>query len=416
MLTLYNQFIRLYFIGIRLASIWNKKAAAWINGRKSLFEDLEKAIGNEGRIIWMHCSSAGEFEQGKPLIESLKKEYPAYKILVSFFSPSGFDTAHNYQDADYITYLPLDTQKNAERFLRTVKPKLVIFVKYEFWYHHLNATAFLQIPLLLVSAVFRKEQVFFKSYGSFYRRMLLLFRDIFVQDEVSLLLLRENGISHATICGDTRFDRVTKLSSQFLAIDFIQNFIGDKNVIVAGSTWEGDEILLAAYAKENPQLKFIVAPHEMAPSHLSSLKNLFPVHILYSEYTTDASQQNAQTLIIDSIGLLSRLYKYATLTYVGGGFTKDGIHNILEAAVWGKPVVFGPNYKKYREAGELIDAAGGFSVSTEEEFKKLADHLLMNEDYLQATGNKAQNYIKKNTGATKKILQAIQEKRLLTRL
>lgn len=416
LLLLYNLFIRLYFIAIRIASLWNQKAAAWIRGRKHLFAELEQRLHPNDKILWMHCSSAGEFEQGKPLIEALKKDYPSHKVLVSFFSPSGFAVAKNYLPADYITYLPLDTRKNAERFINLVKPVLVIFVKYEFWYHHLKAAAFRHIPLLLVSAVFRKEQVFFKSYGRFFRQILFLFRHIFVQDQTSLRLLQEKGMNHTSISGDTRFDRVQIIKENFSEIDFIQRFSNNKKLMVAGSTWEGDEVLLADLAKEHPELKFIIAPHEINAAHVSSLKNLFPNCILYSGYTNGSKNKDVQFLIVDFIGLLSRLYKYATITYVGGGFTKDGIHNILEAAVWGKPVIFGPNYKKYREAGELINAGGGFSIGTTEELKKLAGHLLSSESDLQASGNKAKNYIEQNTGATEKILQLIQEKRLLTRL
>jgi 3-deoxy-D-manno-octulosonic-acid transferase len=414
LLLLYNLFIQLYFIGIHLASLWNKKAAAWILGRKSLFEEVEKKIAAGDRIIWMHCSSAGEFEQGKPLIEALKKEYPSHKILVSFFSPSGFSIAKNYKPADYITYLPLDTRKNAERFVKLVKPELVIFVKYEFWYHHLATVAFHHIPLLLVSAVFRKEQLFFKRYGKFLRQILFSFRHIFVQDLASLQVLEQNGITHCSISGDTRFDRVKEIRNHFLEIDFVQNFISNHKVIVAGSTWEGDEKLLAGYVTNKPDVKLILAPHEINQSHISSIRSLYPDHILYSEFSTYVNKEAAQVLIIDSVGLLSRLYQYATITYVGGGFTKDGIHNILEAAVWGKPVIFGPNYKKYREANELIVAGGGFSISTSEELKKLADNFFRNEKDLQATGSKAKNYIEENKGATQKILWVIQEKRLLT--
>lgn len=416
MLILYNLFIQFFFAGIRVASLWNKKAAVWIEGRSALFSDLENEITPDDKIIWMHCASAGEFEQGKPLIEALKSEYPEHKMLISFFSPSGFEVAKNYSYADYITYLPLDTPKNAARFLQLIRPELVIFIKYEFWYHHLSAAAFRHIPLILVSAVFRKDQVFFKPYGKFFRQMLFLFRHIFVQDLASLELLLANGITHCSSSGDTRFDRVTALASHFSEIDFVQDFIGDKEVIVAGSTWAGDEELLAAYLKDHLHTKLILAPHEITPGHISAIRRLFPPCVLYSGYEKSSDAQRCQVLVIDSIGLLSRLYKYATVTYVGGGFTKDGIHNILEAAVWGKPVLFGPNYKKYREAGELIKAGGGFSISSSAEFEKLASALFTEDAHRQAVGAKAERYVKEGAGATKVILEAIQAKRLLTRL
>jgi 3-deoxy-D-manno-octulosonic-acid transferase len=391
----------------------------------------------------MHCSSAGEFEQGKPIVEALKAEYPHYKILVSFFSPSGYAVAQHYVYADYVTYLPLDTRKNAERFLKTVRPELAIFVKYEFWYHHLHAGAFRHLPLLLVSAVFRKDQIFFKGHGRFFRQMLMFFRHIFVQDEASLQLLKTAGITASSVSGDTRFDRVKEVRSGFREVEFIRDFVADKKVIVAGSTWEADESLLAQYTSKHAEVKLIIAPHEISATHLARLQSLFGDVYLYSlttqqhsifplpnstgsggveinkDDTADLHQsflQKAQVLIIDSVGLLSRLYNYADVTYVGGGFSKDGIHNILEAAVWGKPVIFGPNYKKYREAAELIAADCGFSTANANDLNSLLDRLFSDQQYLRITGAKAEKYVEENTGATEKLLQAIQEKRLLTRL
>lgn len=382
----------------------------------------------------MHCSSAGEFEQGKPLIEALKKNYPHIKLLVSFFSPSGYGVAKNYPYADYITFLPLDTRKNAERFVRTLNPSLVIFIKYEFWYHHLRGAAFRHIPVILASAVFRKDQVFFKPYGRFFRQILFLFRHIFVQDTASLALAKSIGVTDCTISGDTRFDRVAKIKEAFNEVELIGHFIDGKKVIVAGSTWAGDEELLAAYAKEYPEIKLILAPHEINVKHINRLQSIFPDVLLYSHLTgkplhasgpTKTHKKVAepnrdelrdkQVLITDSVGLLSRLYQYADVSYVGGGFTKDGIHNILEAAVWSKPVVFGPNYKKYREAAELIEAGGGFSVSSPAEIKKLLNDFFSNENYLNAAGIKAGGYIEGNTGATEHVIRYIQENRLLTR-
>ena len=363
----------------------------------------------------MHCSSAGEFEQGKPVIEKLKKEYPQHRVLVSFFSPSGYEVAQNYPSADFITYLPLDTRENAEAFLKAVHPELIIFVKYEFWYHHLAAAAFHHIPILLISASFRKNQVFFKGYGGFFRQILFLFRHIFVQDNASQELLQNNGLTHSRISGDTRFDRVKEITVNPPEIPWISSFIDTKQIIVAGSTWEGDEVMLANYMEINKVVKLILAPHEINKSHLYSLKEKFPNSLFYSTISSESDIRNDKNvLIIDSVGLLSRLYKYGTITYVGGGFTKDGIHNILEAAVWEKPVIFGPNYKKYREAKELIEAGGGFSIAERQELKKLADKLFSNKQYLQAAGENARNYVLANTGATQKILQEIQAKRLLT--
>lgn len=417
-LTLYNQFIRLYAFAVKQVAPWNKKAKAWREGRKDVFIHLQNNILLADRVIWVHCSSAGEFEQGKPVIEAIKNSYPGKKILVTFFSPSGYAVAKNYPFADIVSYLPLDTRKNAEQFFRMVHPELVIFVKYEFWYHHLAVMAFHHVPILLISATFRKEQIFFRSYGGFFRQMLHLFRHLFVQDEASVALLHSVGVRHCSISGDTRFDRVAAIAEKKTEIPFIERFISNKNVIIAGSTWEDDDAVLAAYAKANPQTKLVIAPHEITPTHLDQLKQLFPNSLRYSsvqqENLSAPDLAAAQVLIIDLVGLLSRLYAYATVTYVGGGFTKDGIHNVLEAAVWGKPVLFGPNYRKYREARELIQAEGARSVATGEELIKIADNLLSNEGHLQSYAANAKNYILKNTGATKRIMKAIQEKRLLT--
>jgi 3-deoxy-D-manno-octulosonic-acid transferase len=397
---------------VGVAALGNKKAAAWIEGRKTVFVDLQQNIAQGDQVIWVHCSSAGEFEQGKPVIEALKEAYPQKKILVSFFSPSGFAVAKAYPQADFITYLPLDTRKNAEAFFRIVKPELVIFVKYEFWYHHLSVAAFHHVPVLLISAVFRKEQVFFRSYGTFYKQMLHLFRHIFVQDQNSIDLLKANGIQHCSISGDTRFDRVAKIAETASEIPLVTDFIAGKKVIVAGSTWPGDEEVLAEYLKQHKDVKLIVAPHEINENHIQQVQALFDDYCLYLSLKDEDFQK--QVLIINTVGLLSRLYQYATITYVGGGFTKDGIHNILEAAVWGKPVIFGPNYQKYREGKEMITAGGAYSFSTAQNFKRLADDLLTKEDHLQQASLKAKNYIRDNTGATGKIMATIQEKRLLT--
>ena len=418
LLPLYNVAIRLYYSAISLAAIRNKKAEAWLTGRRNLFDELQQKLRPGEAIIWMHCSSAGEFEQGKPLIEALKKFYPEKKLLISFFSPSGYAVAHNYPFADYITYLPLDTAANAQKYLSIVKPELIIFIKYEFWFHHLQTAFKKGIPMLLASAVFRRDQIFFRSYGGFFKKLLNMFSHIFVQDEYSLNLLQENGIGNCSKSGDTRFDRVNAIAESFTAIEGIEHFLQGKPCIVAGSTWPDDERLLAeAYHQEEFVLKLIIAPHEINEAHLKNIEERFPNSIRYSQLIAGKGEAtNAKLLLIDNVGMLSRLYHYAAITYVGGGFSEDGIHNILEAAVWGKPVLFGTNYKKYREAEELIAAGGAFSVGDGSALKKLVDNFRSNENHLQAAGNKARNYIEINLGATEKILSFIQEKRLLTRL
>jgi len=426
----------LYFIAVQLASSWNSKAKEWISGRKNLFEELKQKIKSTDKIVWIHCASAGEFEQGKPVIEKLKQTHPHHKILVSFFSPSGFKSAKKYPYADIITYLPLDTKQNARRFIKITKPELVVFVKYEYWYHHLSEVAFHHIPLIMVSAIFSKNQLFFKWYGKFYKQMLFLFRHIFVQDDNSFELLKSNNIQHCSISGDTRFDRVKKIAGQFSEIPFIKEFVDDKNVIVAGSTWPDDEKVLAGYVKTS-NLKIIIAPHEIKQDHILQIQKSFPGCLRYSEVKNLLSENSsaqtfwnaineqqraaiekklikAKTLIIDNVGMLSKLYYYATVSYVGGGFKKSGIHNTLEAAVYGKPVLFGPNYKKFKEARDLIEAQGAFTICSFESLKIKMDHLLNDPEQLVKAGESSKNYVENKLGATDKILQFIQENRLLT--
>jgi 3-deoxy-D-manno-octulosonic-acid transferase len=435
---IYNLFIELYGFAIRLAAFRNKKAKQWIDGRKDLFDELRTKIGPDDKVIWVHCASAGELEQGKPVIEALKKTYPVFRILVSFFSPSGYAAGKKYDQADIITYLPLDTRQNAKQFISIVNPKLVIFVKYEYWYHHLSTAAFHHIPVLLVSSIFRKDQVFFKWYGKFFRQLLFLFRQIFVQDEESMLRLKGLGVEHVRIGGDTRFDRVHKIVAAFSPIEAIESFAAQEKIIVAGSTWPEDEQLLSELAK-TAEAKLIIAPHEINEAHLSLIKKNFPGCFFYSEVSNSLYKKaelktsvwnsideqqtfdiqkkltGAKVLVIDRYGMLSKLYHYATITYVGGGFNKSGIHNTLEAAVYGKPVLFGPNYHKFREARELVDRGAAFSIQTSADLQKQMHHLLNNPDDLKTSGRAASNYVEVNTGATEKILGYIQEKRLLTR-
>ena len=397
----------MYALIIKVVCLWNPKAKAWLDGRSRWFEKLQKQFPKGSSVIWIHCSSAGEFEQGKPVIEALRINYPDHKILVSFFSPSGMAAAKNYSYADYLIYLPLDTKKNAAQFIYHLQPALVIFVKYEFWYHYLNTIAHQKIPLYLASASFRKEQIFFKWYGGFFKKMLFFFTHLFVQDQPSLSLLKSIGLTNCSIGGDTRFDRVNEISQQLVDFPLLKEFCSDKQILVAGSTWPGDEALLAGYMTINPKIKLIIAPHEINTTHLQHIGTAFPGCLFYSKQPAGSLDlANASVLVIDTIGLLSRLYAYATVTYVGGGFTKDGIHNILEAAVWGKPVIFGPNYKKYREASELIANGGGFSIKNKEGLSLLMPVLLSKEN---TAGTKALQYIEDNTGATTKILQLIKQ-------
>ena len=411
MLLLYRFFIRLYHIGIRVAAVRSEKARAWLDGRKNLFQDLEQLLGQPRPTIWVHCASAGELEQGKPVIEGLKATYPGHRVLVSFFSPSGYSVGKKYGAADAVTYLPLDTASNARRFLDRVKPELAVFVKYEYWYHHLTELHTRQVPVLLVSAIFREQQVFFTWYGGFFRNLLRVYSRIFVQDPESALRLQSIGITAVTVAGDTRFDRVGRILEERPPIPEIETFVADHQpVIVAGSTWPEDEDLLA----EGLALrggKLIIAPHELDEGHLQHIEARFPGAARFSR---TRGQSPAAVLIIDNIGMLSRLYQYATISYIGGGFNKSGIHNTLEAAVWSKPVFFGPNYQKFREARELIEAGAAFSASTPEELKTKTDHFLDDPDALTKAGSAAGAYVAQNRGATNTILNYVQANRLLT--
>jgi 3-deoxy-D-manno-octulosonic-acid transferase len=414
----YNIFLVLFRAGIYIASPFNNKAKKWLQGRKNIFLRLENAIPAKEKIIWMHCASLGEFEQGRPLLEKLKSRFPHYRFLLTFFSPSGYEVQKNYKNADWVFYLPVDGPGNAKRFLQIVKPSLVIFVKYEFWYYYLKKIKYREIPLLLVSALFRKDMSFFKWYGSWQRKMLSRFYHLFVQNENSKKLMDEIGL--AAICsvsGDTRFDRVIEIAEKFEPIPIIEQFIGKDKAIVAGSTWKEDEEILqkAFTAIDDRTIKLIIAPHEINDGHLADLKKLFPDAILFSRLTTHDSRLTTNILIIDNIGMLSRLYKYSSMAYVGGGLKKSGVHNVLEAAVYNKPVIIGPFYEKYIEAAGLVKDGGAIVIKNEAELINGINNLTANaHGSYEKASNASKDYVWKNKGATEKILQFIQEKRLLT--
>lgn len=391
----------------RLLSFTNQKARKWIFGRIGLLRKLEQDIKHDAPYIWFHVASLGEFEQGRPIMESLKKEKPGYKIIITFFSPSGYEVRKNYQGADYICYLPLDTKQNAKKFLEIVNPVLAVFVKYEYWYHFLTQLKKHSCKVLLVSAVFRQRQIFFKPYGGWYRKLLNCFDHLFIQDENSLKLLAGIGIHNATITGDTRFDRVAQIVSEAKEIPVVKKFAQDKFTFIFGSTWEKDENLLAQYINNDKAgSRFIIAPHEIHESHIKSLTaKLKSPSILYSEVSgSDLSQINV--LIINNIGMLSSLYPYAKIAYIGGGFGV-GIHNILEAAVYGMPVIFGPNYHKFREAHELIKAGGAFPINSFETLSRKFEELRNNSILLENTSQATRNFVRRNLGATKIIIDDI---------
>jgi 3-deoxy-D-manno-octulosonic-acid transferase len=416
--TFYQLFIFLYPQIAHLISGTNAKARMWVQGRKNIFDRLAVSFrDNVSPVIWIHCSSLGEFEQGRPVIEYLRKEYTDYKILLTFFSPSGYEVRKEYENADWIFYLPMDSRRHAKIFYDIVQPSLAVFVKYEFWFYYLQEAGKRKIPLLLISGIFRKSQPFFHRYGYFHRQMLHCFTHLFVQNEVSAGLLKSIGFSqNVTISGDTRFDRVIEIAGQFKPLPVIEQFVGNSDVIVAGSTWTEDDDELDHYANTHPGIKFIVAPHEIEAERLKECLSYYKHSVLFSSLTAATGTLNTipNVLIIDNIGMLSQLYHYATVCYIGGAFGDDGVHNVLEAAVYSRPVVFGPVYDKYIEAVELIDNGGGFSVENALELEELLNQLLQKEELYRQSSVLAGSYVKQKAGATQNIIQYIQENRLLT--
>ncbi|HLK28328.1 MAG TPA: glycosyltransferase N-terminal domain-containing protein [Puia sp.] len=420
----YNIFLVLYRIGARLLSPWNNKAKLWLTGRKDVFEKIKSSgISAQPNVIWMHCASLGEFEQGRPVIEKIKKDFPAHKILLTFFSPSGYETKKDYKGADYIFYLPFDSKNNARKFIEITKPKLVLWVKYEYWFYYLDELKKENAPVILISGIFREGQIFFKWYGSLHRYMLQCFQYLFVQTNEAKQLLASIGLSNnVDTSGDTRFDRVIEIAEQFEPIDIIEKFCSNNKVIVAGSTWEEDEEELDHFANKNKEIKFIIAPHEIDEERLKEVESLFRNCIRFSQFQKSMNDNRSLTtelkstnvLIIDNIGMLAQLYKYATITYVGGGFGDDGVHNVLEAAVYGKPVVFGPVIEKYIEAVELADSGGGFVIDSALEAEETFNRLLKNEEEYADACKASKDYVNSQRGATEKIIRFIQEKRLLT--
>jgi len=411
----YNIFLFLYSAGIFVVSVFNEKAKQWKAGRKDIFKKMQASIGDTRPIIWMHCASLGEFEQGRPVLESLRKAYPNYKMLLTFFSPSGYEVRKNYNGADWVFYLPLDVPRNVARFLNIANPSLAIFVKYEYWYNYLNQVQKRKIPTILISAIFRKDKIFFKWYGGLHRKMLGCFNEIFVQDEKSRKLLEAIlPKEKVTVAGDTRFDRVAEIASGFEPIDAIEKFVQGKNVLVAGSTWPDDEKNLnLILEKFENKISLIIAPHEISDNHINFLKRLFPQAILFSELVEASKNElnhiDKNVLIINNIGMLSKLYYYADITYIGGGFNSSGIHNTLEAAVYAKPVVFGPNYQKFSEAIGLIENKGGFSYSNENELIAIISELLRNASYRLISGEIAGKFVRNNAGATSAILNGLKQ-------
>lgn len=409
----YTIFLFLYRTGIGIAAIWKPKAKKWIEGRKDLIPHIKsKMEGNTKPVVWMHASSLGEFEQGRPVLESLRELFPDIVIVLTFFSPSGYEVRKNYDKADHVFYLPLDTKKNAKAFLDAINPTLVLWIKYDYWYHFLTELRNRKIAALLVSGQFRPQQPFFKWYGRMHRYMLECFLHLFVQTPGSIELLKSIGFrDNLSLAGDTRFDRVIDIANDFEPIPSIEEFCAGQPVLVAGSTWLEDEEEICHYANQFPELRFIVAPHDISEDRLKEAESLFKNCIRFSKYHKGS---NANVLLIDNMGMLSSIYRYGKLAYIGGGFSSDGVHNVLEAAVYSIPVVFGPEYEKYIEAVELEECGGAFSIESAIEAEEIFNDLLKNEIFRKESGEKAGQYVGSKAGATKTILEYIQLNRLLT--
>ena len=403
---LYNFGIYTYKQLVNIASFRNLKARKMKQGHKEIFHYLAQNADPEGGYIWIHASSLGEVEQGRPIIEAIKAHYPEQKIAITFFSPSGYEVRKNYPKADLICYLPFDLPNNVNRFLNILKPKQAIFIKYEFWGNYLNALAKRNIPTYIISAIFRPSQIFFRPYGSYFRRILQNFEHLYVQDENSKKLLKDIGITKVSVTGDTRFDRVLEIRSQAKELPLIEQFSKGNFTLIAGSSWPKDEEIFIDYFNRHPEMKLIIAPHEIHEEHIQFiLSRLNRTAIRYTQ-ADEKNIQKADCIIIDCFGLLSSIYRYGQVAYVGGGFGA-GIHNVPEAAVYGIPVIFGPNHKKFKEAKELIIAGGGFSISRSEDFELVMDRLLENKEFLSKAGITAGQYIQNNSGASKKILKEL---------
>jgi len=466
---IYDLIIRIYGVAIMAASLFIEKARLWVQGRKRLFKTIESAVGGQrsavssrrsavggqqsavggqrsavggqrsavvgqqsietirkstidnrqSAIIWFHCASLGEFEQGRPVIEAFRQEHPEWKIVLTFFSPSGYEIRKTYKGADYIFYLPLDTPWNAKKFIQMVRPSLVVFVKYEFWFRYLDELYKEKIPVYVISAIFRPDQHFFKWYGGWALNQLKKVTGFFVQDVASAELLRANGVEQVVVSGDTRFDRVAAIAENVKPFPLVEKFAGNSPVFLAGSTWPADEVLIMRLIGAlGDKIKFIIAPHEVGAEKVALLRSVVSGKrsvvsnqqseikaLLFSELNND-NAESAYILIIDGIGYLSHLYQYATIAYIGGGFGV-GIHNILEAATFGKPVIFGPKYEKFREAVDLIEAGGAFSIYNAQQLNSRTIELLEDKEFLQHCSEICSSFIQRKKGATEIILSTI---------
>ncbi len=411
MLLLYDIGIRLYWFIVFLASFKNRKARAWIIGRRDILTRIESLAGHSRKFIWFHFASLGEFEQGRPVLEALKEERKDLSIVITFFSPSGFEIRKDYPLADHVFYLPVDTRRNAARFIKAIDPAFAVFTKYEFWYHYFSELKKAGIPLFLISGLFRKNQPFFKWYGALHRKMLTKVSHFFVQNPSSKELLSGIGITRVSISGDTRFDRVIKNIQTTPANQHVARFCAANPVFIAGSTWKEDEEIITGLAATHPEWKFVIAPHEVNENRISQVTFSFPGSATYSDISRNSFENSAQVLIIDTIGILATLYQYADIAYIGGGFG-TGIHNTQEAAAFGLPVIFGPKYHKFQEAADLIRLGGAFSVQNEQELKNTMSKLT-NEPFRRASGKISAEYVSGKAGATAHVINYLRKEKYI---
>ena len=402
---LYDTGVRGYQFLIRLASLRSEKARKWLRGRRNIFSRLRKELSTDQPIYWFHVASLGEFEQGRPVIEAIRKKAPEVKILLTFFSPSGYEVRKNYEFADYVYYLPLDTPFNVKRFLDVVKPAKAFFVKYEFWYHYLTGLKKRGIPTYIFSAIFRPSQIFFKPWGRWYRQALSAYTHIFVQNQESLNLLNKFGFTNVSLSGDTRFDRVGQIADAAPRISVLDEFADDKKLVVAGSTWKADETLLLDYINSSKhEVKYVIAPHEVSDKSIQRITEALTKKYVRFSQAGEGDLQQADVLIVDGYGYLTSVYRYGNLAYIGGGFG-SGIHNILEAATFGMPVIFGPNHEKFQEALDLLQKKAAFCIHDYDELKLVMDEFLGNEEKLEFTSNLASDYVSQSRGASDVIVR-----------
>jgi len=402
----YDLAIEIYSIGARTYAAFNKKARQLVKGHDAVFETLSQRMDKDKKYLWFHAASLGEFEQGRPLMELIRKQHPEYGILLTFFSPSGYEVRKNYEGADVVCYLPFDKKRLVKRFLDLANPCMAFFIKYEFWKNYLDELKRRNIPTYSVSSIFRPDQVFFKGYASNYAKVLTDFNHLFVQNEDSKKLLASIGIDSVTVVGDTRFDRVLQIRDAAKDLPLVEAFKDGKTTFVAGSSWQPDEDLFIEYFNQHPEVKLIIAPHVIDEAHLTEI--IGKLKRSYVRYTQADEQKvkEAGCLIIDCFGLLSSIYRYAEIAYIGGGFGV-GIHNTVEAAVYGVPVIFGPKYQKFMEAIQLIDAQGAFSIQNYKELEVLLDRLLSDKEFLIRSGRNAGEYVLSRSGATQQIFNCI---------